>query len=156
MNSLTKSADIVAIIPEFIELQHNLIEAFKQTFPQITDWEYLLDSPRSGCLSAEGEEWQFQRHGYGICFTGQKSGKVVDVNVGISSYPRAFDAWRLCQYFESIGIEKIDYMSNIFWIVEPEEKLGDDGKIEELLNLLIKDNLIAIASPSPKLYQLKN
>lgn len=154
MNSITKSADIVAIIPEFVELQNNLIGVFRQTFPQITDWEYLLDCPRSGCLRAEGEEWQFQRHGSGICFTGLKSGRVVDVHCGMFLYPRAFEAWRLCQYLESISVEKIYYKSDIFEIWENDREFCDDGKLEELLTWLLKDG--AIASSSPKLYQLKN
>lgn len=155
MNSLTKSADIVAIIAEFVELQNNLVDAFRQTVPQINDWEYLLDCPHSGCCWAEGEEWQFQRHGTGICFTGQKSGKVVDVNLGIS-YPRAFEAWRLCQYLESIKVEKIYYNSDIFEIWDNDREFCDDGKLAELLTWLLKDGAIAIASSPPKLYQLKD
>lgn len=154
MNSLTKSADIVAIIPEFVELQNNLVGAFRQMFPQITDWEYLLDCPRSGCLWAEGEEWQFQRHGSGICFTGKKSGKVVDAHCGMSLYPRAFEAWRLCQYLESINVERISYNSEIFEIWDNDREFCDDGKLAELLTWLLKDG--AIALESPKLYKQKD
>ena len=89
MNSTTKTADVVAIVLEFIELQNNLILAFRQTFSQITDWENLLDCPRSGDFSAQGEEWKFQRHGVGICFTGHNIGTVVDAHVLRSSLLRA-------------------------------------------------------------------
>lgn len=149
MNSLTKSVDVVAIILEFVDLQSNLISAFRQTFPKITDWEYLLDCPRSGCFLAQGEEWKFQRHGVGICFTEQKSGKVVDAHVGISEYLRAFDAWRLCQYFDSIGIEKIVYLSDVF-------EVCDEDDTEYLLKCLLKDGLIEFALAPRKLYTFKS
>ncbi len=149
MNYPTKTADIVAIILEFVELQNNLISAFRETFPQITDWEYLLDSPRAGCFGSLGEEWKFQRHGVGICFTGQKSGKVVDAHLGMSEYPRAFDSWRLAQYFDSIDMQKIDYFSDIF-------EVGDEDGMEKLLNYLLKDGSIAIALGQRKLYKLQD
>jgi hypothetical protein len=149
MKSPTINTDAVAIILEYVELQNNLISAFRQSFPQIKDGEILLDCPRDGCLLAEGEEWKFQRHGVGICFTGQESGKVVDVHVGILEYPRAFDAWRLAQYFEAIGIEKISYLSHFFEVV-------DEDDIEDLLNNFLKDNLIYIALEKRKLYILKS
>ena len=156
MNSTTKTADVVALVLEFVELQTHLILAFRQTFPQITDWENLLDCPRAGCFRAQGEEWNFQRHGVGICFTRQNIGTVVDAHVLLDSEPRAFDEWRLSQYFESIGIEKLDYLSNVF------EVCDEDGTAE-LMNCLLKDSLIAIVKTSPsaiglahrKLYTLK-
>jgi hypothetical protein len=148
MKSPTKSPDAVTVILEFVELQDNLISAFREAFPQIADWEYLLDCPKSGDFWALEEEWEFHRHGAGICFTGQKSGKVVDAHWGISSSPRAFDAWRLSQYFESIGIETIGYLSDVF------EVCDEDGA-EALLNSLLKDGEIATAFEPRKLYTLK-
>ncbi|MBD2773022.1 DUF6896 domain-containing protein [Iningainema tapete] len=144
MKSPTRSVDVVAIILEFIEIQNSLLKAFREKYSQIIDWKYLLDSPRSGYILAQNEEWKFQRHGVGICFTGQKSGKVVDVHVGMSEYPTAFDVWRLCQYFESIGIEKIGHLSKDFDVTD------EDG-IEELFNCLLQDGLIA-ESEQRKLY----
>lgn len=149
MKSLAKSSDVVAILLEFVKLQSDIILAFRQSFPQITDWEYLLDSPRSGYIWAQGEEWNFQRHGVGICFTGQKSYKIVDVHGGMLKYSQAFDAWRLCQYFDSIGIEKISYLPNTF-------DVSDEDGVENLFNCLLQDSLIAIACEERKLYMLKN
>lgn len=148
MNSPIKSVDVVAIILEFVELQNNLIAKFRQTFSRITDWEYLLDCPRCGSFLAQGEEWKFQRHGVGVCFTSQNSGKVVDVHVGIYKCPKAFDAWRLCQYFDSLGIEKIYYMSSFF-------EVGDEDGSDDLLKCLLTDGLIAILLEQPKLYKLQ-
>ncbi|HLO51825.1 MAG TPA: hypothetical protein VK211_25670 [Kamptonema sp.] len=132
MNYLTKNVDAVAIIQEFVNLQDELISVFRQKYSNLTDWTYLLDCPRSGYFYAREEEWKFQRHGLGICFTGQESGKVVDVHTGLLDAPRAIDSWRLCQYFESIGIEKIHYLSQIFEVSE------QDG-CEALLKYLRQD-----------------
>jgi hypothetical protein len=71
------------LISEFICLQSQLIDIFYQSFPDIKDLEYLLDCPRKGEIEILGEKWNFQRHGIGICFTGQISGKVIDVHQGI-------------------------------------------------------------------------
>ncbi len=148
MKAPTKSSDVAAILLVFVELQSNLISTFQQRFPQIIDSEYLLNSPRSGSILSQEEEWQFQRHGVGICFAGQKSSKVVDAHVGMLEYPQAFDAWRLFQYFESIGIEKIRYLSDVF-------DVSDEDSIENLLICLLQDGLIVIASKQGKLYTLK-
>ncbi|CBN59084.1 MULTISPECIES: DUF6896 domain-containing protein [Kamptonema] len=133
MNYLTKNVDAVAIIQEFANLQDELISVFRQKYSNLTDWTYLLDCPRSGYFHAREEEWRFQQHGLGICFTGQESGKVVDVHTGLLDAPRAIDSWRLCQYFESIGIEKIHYLSQIFEVSE------QDGS-EALLKCLRQDD----------------
>ncbi|MBW4681853.1 MAG: hypothetical protein KME19_17310 [Microcoleus vaginatus WJT46-NPBG5] len=146
---INKPKESVEIILEFVELQHNLIFAFQQTFPHLNDWEYMLDFPQSGNFYALGEEWKFQRHGKGICFTGQKSGKVVDAHAGILTYPKAFDAWRLEQYFDSIGVETTVYKLNVFNIVD------EDGT-EKLLDTLLKDSLITLALERPKLYLLNS
>ncbi|MBD2773020.1 hypothetical protein ICL16_13290 [Iningainema sp. BLCCT55] len=48
----------------------------------------------------------------------------------MSEYPKAFDIWRLWQYFDSIGIEKISYLSKDF-------DVSDEDGIEELFNCLL-------------------
>lgn len=144
-----KDTCIFIIVGEFVELQYNLIFAFQQTFPHLNDWEYMLDFPRSGNFYALGEEWKFQRHGKGICFTGHKSGKVVDAHAGISAYPKAFDAWRLEQYFDSIGVENTVYKFNVFNIL-------DEASAEKLLDALLKDGLITLTLNRPKLYLLNS
>lgn len=133
MNYLTKNVDAVAIIQEFVNLQDELISVFRQKYSNLSEGTYLLDYPPSGYFHASKEEWKFQRHGVGICFTGQKSGKVVDVHTGFWDAPRAIDSWRLCQYFESIGIEKIYYLSQVFEVSE------QDGS-EALLKCLRQDD----------------
>ncbi|MEC4813901.1 MAG: hypothetical protein SAK29_11605 [Scytonema sp. PMC 1069.18] len=93
------------------------------------------------------ESWKFQRHGVGIYFIGSQSGKVVDVHLGVFKHPKAFDAWRLVQYFESIGIQNIVYCSKIFNFTEEEQ-------IESLLNCILQDNLIEKVVETQKLYTL--
>lgn len=143
-----KDTYIFIIVGEFVELQYNLISVFRHIFTQI-DWKYLLNCPQNGNFYALGEEWKFQRHGKGLCFTGQKSGKVVDAHTEISAYPKAFDAWRLEQYFNSIGVEKIVYKLDIFNI------LDEDGT-EKLLDALYKEGLITLVLKQPKLYLLNS
>lgn len=133
MNYLTQNAEAVAIIQEFVNLQDELISVFRQKYPTLADETYLLDYPRSGYFHAKDEKWKFQRHGVGICFTGEESGKVVDVHRWLFNAPRAIDSWRLCQYFESIGVEKIHYLSQVFEVSE------QDGS-EALLKCLKQDN----------------
>ncbi|MBD2773021.1 hypothetical protein [Iningainema tapete] len=50
--------DVVAIRIEFVEIQNRVLKTFRETFSQITDWKFLLDSPRSGYIWALGEEWK--------------------------------------------------------------------------------------------------
>ncbi|MBD2039800.1 hypothetical protein H6F56_03900 [Microcoleus sp. FACHB-672] len=145
----TKHTKSVEIILQFVEIQKKLISAFQQKFSHINKWEYMLDIPRTGNFYALGEEWKFQRHGKGICFTGQKSGKVVDAHTEISAYPKGFDAWRLEQYFNSIEVENIVYKLDVFNI------LDEDGT-EKLLDTLLKDSLITLALERPKLYLLNS
>lgn len=105
MKSLTKRLDLEIAISEFIEIQSQLIDKFKQSFPEIKDLEYLSDCPRHGEIEEIlGEKWHFQRHGVGICFTGQKSGKVIDVHTGIFKKKILLDSWILFQYFDSINL----------------------------------------------------
>lgn len=113
MKSLIKTITIKDFISQFITLQNQLINKFREGFPEIKDLEYLLDCPRNGYIETLGEKWYVQRHGAGICFKGEQSGKVIDVHKGIFSYENHVNSWGLLQYLESIGIDKINYQNQV-------------------------------------------
>ncbi|GEM_PF-5401787 len=100
--------ELIQFILDFVKIQEQLIKNFHRIYDdQIADWEYLLDCPNNGYFSLFGENWKFEKHGKGICFIGQKSGKVIDAHKGILSDSQVLDAWRLIEYFESI--HRIDF-----------------------------------------------
>lgn len=128
MNSSTITNNIKALIDEFILIQNELIETFKQSFPDIKDIQYLSDCPREGEIKIGGEKWHFQRHGIGICFTEKKSGKVVDIHTGIFNNKIVLDSWGLIQYFESLNLTNIEYKNKIF-------NLENENDIKKIISL---------------------
>ena len=128
MNSLTITNNIKTIIDEFILIQNELIKTFKQSFAEINDLQYLSDCPREGEIKIGEEKWHFRRHGIGICFTEEKSGKVIDIYTGIFENKILLDSWQLIQYFESINIKNIEYKNQVFNL----ENENDAQKIIEL------------------------
>jgi hypothetical protein len=132
INALWQHHLLLGILSEFVELQEQILIFFQQSFPQISDRLFLIDCPKSGFFSAAGEEWKFQKHGTGINFVGQNTGQIIDVHCDVFSSPRRLDSWRLCQYFDSIGIDQIVYSSHVF-------EVSDEDGTEALLNFLITD-----------------
>ena len=128
MNSLTITNNIKTIIDEFILIQNELIKTFKQSFAEINDLQYLSDCPREGEIKIGEEKWHFRRNGIGICFTEEKSGKVIDIYTGIFENKILLDSWQLIQYFESINIKNIEYKNQVFNL----ENENDAQKIIEL------------------------
>jgi hypothetical protein len=93
----------VPLLPEIIRLlrlQTSLLTSFRSLFPNLRDWKWMLDSPRSGELETVGEKWAFQKHGVGLRFV-SASGVVVDMHREVGR-PNVFDQWRLCQFVESL------------------------------------------------------
>ena len=141
-------ADIVFYrLIQFVEFQPRLILALQKQFSQNDDWEYMLALPKTGSLFVVNENWTFQRHGLGVCFTGQSSGKVIDVHTFLNKYPKAFDAWRLQQYFESLEMITVRCGVNIY-------NISEENEIEKYLKDLLSRRLISIVSPIPLLYCL--
>ncbi|MEL0577613.1 hypothetical protein AACK17_03525 [Pectobacterium punjabense] len=87
-------------ILHFISLQDKLMKAFFIAYPDIKDFELLLDFPKTGCVLVNGDKWRFFKHGKGIKFLIEDAHSVrtVDVNSDIKN-PKLIDLWRLPQYF---------------------------------------------------------
>ena len=95
------------------------------------------------------EEWKFRKHGLGIDFEGGNPEKTINAHVGIINHKRAFDSWRLAEYFESLNYSEIVWASNKIDIVNSKE-------LDGMLELLEKNNLIKRVSEKYKLYEFVN
>ena len=137
---------IITALSNYAETQEKLIVEFqKQYHPLFSDIN-LLEQPKTGILLAMGEEWRFQKHGIGIVFEEKKSGKIIDVHRGIISNIKAFDSWRLSEYFESSNCSKVIWKLNTFSV--------DDDDLDKLLKLLKQANIVKLVSNQYKLYEL--
>lgn len=90
---------LIIYIHRYIELQRTLLAAFKEAFPDVSDWEFLLDAPKSGEVIVDGESWLFRKHGAGLSFR-HADGVTIDAHRHLS-IPEGIDAWRLLKYIES-------------------------------------------------------
>jgi hypothetical protein len=123
-------------LENFVQLQISLVGVLKNQYSEVSDWELLLDLPKRGTFSCNEEEWEFRQHGRGVCFQQRHGrGMVIDVHRGLN-HPEDFDAWRLLQYFESLGLPE----SEDFWEKQLQE-LMVVGAVSEHRNI-------------PKLYTL--
>lgn len=97
-------------IEELIKLQNNLMSVFKRVYPEVKDYNLLLDCPRKGELEVNGQKWLFIKHGKGLKFIRNKPLPQIVVNIhSYLSESEVLDEWRLEQYFESL---KISYSKN--------------------------------------------
>jgi hypothetical protein len=94
---------LIIYIRRYIELQRTLLAAFKEAFPDVSDWEFLLDAPKSGEVIVDGESWLFRKHGAGLSFR-RADGVTIDAHRHLS-IPVGIDAWRLLEYIESIDVD---------------------------------------------------
>lgn len=151
MNNLTaiKNEQIISELNDFAQTQKELIASFCQKYSSSSELSdlFLLKIPKSGLINTSEETWEFQKHGSGILFKGNKSGKVIDAHREILDHSEAFDSWRLSQYFESLKY------SNIIW--ESKEFLADDDDdLEKLLELLKEKQILKLVPNRYKLYEL--
>lgn len=102
--------------------------------------------PKSGSLVLNNDVWGFRRHGSGVLFKSSKDGTVIDAHLGMVKVPDAFDAWRLMQYFESMGIGTAKYADVPY-------KVATERQVEELLEKLNKDGHL-VSLGDNKLYKL--
>lgn len=92
-------------IEELIKLQNNLLSVFKRVYPEVKDYNLLLDCPRKGELKVNEQEWLFTKHGKGLKFIRKKPLPQIVVNIhSYFSEPDVLDEWRLEQYLESLKI----------------------------------------------------
>ena len=91
-------------IEMFVDLQDELMAAFRSQFPGAKDFTWLLDFPRRGMVAIGRDSWSFHRHGCGLRFMREYPAPhlVVDVseNVAETSF---FSPWRLVDFLESCG-----------------------------------------------------
>ena len=73
------------------------------------DHEHLTDAPRFGSVTTSDVYWEFARHGRGFRFKGVPGGPVVDILVYMPNEPEFFDALRLVEYVESIGVTELHF-----------------------------------------------
>jgi hypothetical protein len=92
-------------IRQIIQLQRNIITTFKRVYPEVKDYNLLLDCPREGKLEINGQIWLFIKHGKGLKFIRKEP--VPKIIVDIHNYfsePNVLDEWRLKQYIESLNL----------------------------------------------------
>lgn len=138
---------IVVALNDYVAIQEKLIAEFQKQYHSLSVEVDLLKQPKSGVLSAIGEKWKFQKHGVGIAFEGDISKKIIDINRGIINYKKAFDSWRLAEYFESSNCFEVTWKLNTF-------TADDDDDLDRLFELLKQANIIKLVSTQYKLYEM--
>lgn len=90
-----------AELRNFVAIQEKLIKSFMNQYPDVKDYQFLLDFPKQGTIKVDNNIWSFSKHGKGIKFyqDGSPKAKVVDIHCNITE-PEIFDLWRLSQYFQ--------------------------------------------------------
>lgn len=96
-----RESNLLEQLQSFVDLQVSLVAAFHKNFPEVTDLQFMLDAPKTGCVETPTGLWLFKKHGGGLAFKNW-DGITVDVHRCFGS-PEAFDAWRIMQYLESIS-----------------------------------------------------
>jgi hypothetical protein len=140
---------IITLLREFSEIQGNLISEFLNINTQIRDNFSLSKTQRKGSIFLLEKEWSFQIHGVGICFVEKNTGLTIDIHKAMFQYQKAFDSWRLAEYFESQKINYIYYESNKY-------DLREDDDIQEILTDLEKNKVIKSVPKEKKLYTLES
>jgi hypothetical protein len=90
-------------INNFLALQHLLLREIASLHPSGLHSDFLLEMPKKGAVSIEGETWGFQKHGTGLRFSRNADGVVIDVS-NFVNHASVFDAWRVFQYLESVNV----------------------------------------------------
>lgn len=96
----------------------------------------LKEVPKTGNINLLNSDWNYRKHGDGICFTDKKAGTVVDLEVQ-PHRPELFSAWRLSLYLESIGDEEVSERS-----------------LAQILDTLVSAGLIKYSVTNRGLYEL--
>jgi hypothetical protein len=122
-------------VRSFAEYQRALCRAFQESYP-VRDRDFLTDAPKCGTVTALDKYWEFTRHGKGLRFEAVPSGVVVDVIEGAITDSEYFDAWRLCEYLQSVSVESLTFEGERF-------DAETSREIERLLQLMASRNLLS-------------
>ncbi len=109
------------------------------------DWVLLTDIPKGGSFEFNNQMWKYNKHGTGICFTYKNY--YVDMNRNMEDNPTTFDVYRIVDYLEHLGKDKI----------KSEDKLiGFDYKnVSEMFNQIETLGLIKLRKDlSGKIYEI--
>ncbi|WP_158620004.1 DUF6896 domain-containing protein [Corallococcus sicarius] len=135
------------IIRQYSDLQASLVASLRSNLRHVQDWEFLTDVPKRGRLVVGDEGWRYGRHGAGVQFIGERTGRVVDAHVGLLRSPSAVDAWRLSQFCEAIGIATVHYGGRTF-------SAQDEGELELCLRELAREGILVEVPHSARLWLL--
>ncbi len=113
-----------ATLRNFVVTQKKLVTSFMEQYPNVKDYQFLLDFPKHGTIRVDDYVWNFSKHGKGIKFYlgDSSSAKVVDIHCNITE-PEMFDLWRLSQYFQ----------------------LDNDAELKSLLDDMVRSGLLLIS-----------
>ena len=138
-----------SVIKDYANIQEKLIKEFENQYHAFKNEFDFRIKPKTGILYTMDEEWKFRKHGLGIDFEGGSPEKIINAHVGIINHKRAFDSWRLSEYFESLNYLKIVWGSNKI-------DIDNSKELDRLLELLEKTNLVKKVSDKYKLYEFVN
>jgi hypothetical protein len=139
--------EIVQALKDFADLQEQLLLEFEKQCHPLISFDSFIEKPKTGTLKALKEEWKFQKHGAGILFEEINSGTKVNVHREAINHKRAFDSWRLYDYFESIKCFEIIWQSDSYIA-------NDDDDLDKLLGELDQAKIIKTVSQRKNLYEL--
>ena len=100
------------VVASLVLLQRALYAAMESKYPFL-DHELLTDAPRFGSVTTSDAYWEFTRHGKGFRFEELPNGTVVDILTYKPTEPEFFDALRLSEYAESIGVNELTYAGSV-------------------------------------------
>lgn len=52
-------AKLLEAVRDLVRLQTLLVQAFHSAFPNVRDWQCLLDAPKNGCIAVGEHLWLF-------------------------------------------------------------------------------------------------
>jgi hypothetical protein len=141
------SMNAIEHLRHYTAIQKKLVTVFLAQYPLSED-PFLSTVPKGGALAIDDEFWEFQKHGVGIAFTEATSKQIIDVHIGIRDFPQGIDGSRIAEYFQSLGIEKVNHFGILYDVTS-------ERKIKKLVTRLILDGLLFPHSSSG-LYFLKS
>ena len=135
-------------LQKYIRLQNDLCNTLMSKYSDVSNWKTLYDLPRNGAIDVQGDYWEFVRHGSGVLFTRVIDLVKVDIPKGVRDTPKGLDGWRLVTYFESLGIDRINYNNYLF-------EVDDDG-MQRLIEVLKNDGFLVTHESDVGIYQFSN